>query len=345
VGSLDDEVGRDAMTIAARGSGDVATAGSESPPGRQEFTLAGVAEADREELWERIVSATHVGMSLRFAADRPRRPFHGAVRRRAIGDLALVDAECDPCGGVRGRSRIAGSDDDLVAVMVTRSGGEFLARDDVQADLRPGGLLIWESHRPARFAVRGRFAKRTLIARRTALDEVLGRGWSVGARLPSPSSAAAVLLVRYLDVLASADPLPPAVAGPARNAALELFAGLIRSGADAPAPAPAPALRSAMEAWIDRNLHGEITPAAIAAAHGVSVRTVYRAFEPTGDTVGALVRTRRLARARSELSAGGAPISMIARRWGFADSSHFSRAFKAYYGCSPTDYRAGALGS
>jgi AraC-like DNA-binding protein len=334
------------MTITARGAGDVATSPGpfEPPAGRQEFTLAGVAESDREELWERIVSDTHVGMSLRFAADRPPRPFHGVVRRRAIGDLALVDAECDPCGGMRGRSRIAGSDDDLVAVMVTRSGGEFLARGDVQADLRPGSLLIWESHRPARFAVRGRFAKRTLIARRTALDEVLGRGWSVGTGLPSPSSAAALLLVRYLDVLASADPLPPAVAGPARNAALELFAGLIRSGTDVPSPAPTPALRSAMEAWIDGNLHTEITPARIAAAHGVSVRTVYRAFEPTGDTVGALVRTRRLARARRELSAGGAPISLIAARWGFADSSHFSRAFKAYYGCSPTDYRAGALG-
>ncbi|MCW0211784.1 MAG: helix-turn-helix domain-containing protein [Pseudonocardia sp.] len=305
------------------------------------FSLAGVPEAEREELWEHVVSETHVGMSLRFAADRPRRPFHGAVRRRRVGDLSLVDAECDPCGGTRGRSRIAGSEDDLVAVLVTRSGGELLARGEAQADLRPGSLLIWESHRPARFAVRGRFAKRTLIARRTALDEVLGRGWSVGERIPSPASPAARILVDYLDVLAGADPLPPSAAGPARNAALELFAGLIRSGTDEPAPAPAPALRTAMEAWIDRNLQsGEVTPAAIAAAHGVSVRTVYRTFEPTGDTVGALVRARRLARARGELRAGVTPISLIARRWGFADSSHFSRAFKARYGRSPSDYRA-----
>ena len=31
---------------------------------------------------------------------------------------------------------------------------------------------------------------------------------------------------------------------------------------------------------------------------------------------------------------------MIAHRWGFFDSSHFHRAFKASYGVSPRDYRA-----
>jgi AraC family transcriptional regulator, positive regulator of tynA and feaB len=30
---------------------------------------------------------------------------------------------------------------------------------------------------------------------------------------------------------------------------------------------------------------------------------------------------------------------LIAHRWGFCDTSHFSRTFKAHYGYSPTDYR------
>jgi AraC family transcriptional regulator, positive regulator of tynA and feaB len=49
---------------------------------------------------------------------------------------------------------------------------------------------------------------------------------------------------------------------------------------------------------------------------------------------------RRLARARGELAARGEPISVIARRWGFADSSHFTRAFRTHYGTTPSDYRA-----
>ncbi|MDT5132374.1 MAG: AraC family transcriptional regulator, positive regulator of tynA and feaB [Mycobacterium sp.] len=33
------------------------------------------------------------------------------------------------------------------------------------------------------------------------------------------------------------------------------------------------------------------------------------------------------------------PISNISHRWGFSDTSHFSRNFKAPYGCSPADSR------
>ena len=52
-----------------------------------------------------------------------------------------------------------------------------------------------------------------------------------------------------------------------------------------------------------------------------------------------IVRVRRLARAREELTETAQPVSVIAHRWGFSDTSHFSRSFKAHYGSSPTDYR------
>lgn len=315
----------------------VCTASGTEESGTEEYSLAGVAEGDREELWEQVVSESHVPMRLRFAAGRPPRPFHGVVRRRRIGDLELVDCESDPCDGVRPRSRIGSADDDLVGVLVTRSGGELMMQGENGRRLRPGDLLVWEGRLPARFSVRGRFAKRTLITRRSALDEVLGRGWSVGDRPLDGAEPAARLLVAYLDLLAGSGELPPSAVAAARNATLELVAGLVRATGDAP---HGPGLRAAMEAWIDRHLGEEITPAAIAAAHGVSVRTVYRAFESSGETVGAHVRGRRLLRARAELAAGSVPVALIARNWGFSDSSHFSRAFRARFGMSPSAYRA-----
>jgi len=36
----------------------------------------------------------------------------------------------------------------------------------------------------------------------------------------------------------------------------------------------------------------------------------------------------------------GEPISRIAARWGLADSSHFSRLFRATYGMSPREFRS-----
>jgi AraC-like DNA-binding protein len=94
-----------------------------------------------------------------------------------------------------------------------------------------------------------------------------------------------------------------------------------------------------MDRYIESHLLDAVTPAELAAAHGVSVRTVNRIFNATEQTVGEVLRVRRLARARKELSAGDDAVSSIAHRWGFADASHFSRSFKAQYGISPSDYR------
>jgi AraC family transcriptional regulator, positive regulator of tynA and feaB len=124
-------------------------------------------------------------------------------------------------------------------------------------------------------------------------------------------------------------------------AALELFIAALRSDSDVcSAQIVRPALRASIERYIDRHLlTGAVTPAALAAAHWVSIRTVNRVFSATGQTVGEVVRVRRPARARADVTESDQPISNIAQRWGFSDTTHFSRTSKAHYGCSPTDYR------
>ena len=103
-----------------------------------------------------------------------------------------------------------------------------------------------------------------------------------------------------------------------------------------------PALRAAMDRYIEQHLIDAVTPAAVAQAHGVSVRTVNRVFNATGQTVGEVVRVRRLARAREDLTGSDRAVGSIAHRWGFSDTSHLSRLFKAHYGSTPTAYRAAA---
>jgi AraC-like DNA-binding protein len=306
----------------------------------EHFSLDDVPEPDRPGRWEELLSDTHVDMSVRVPPSG--QPYQATMRRQWIDDLALVDCECDPCSGVRGRSRIATSSADHIAVLVTRAGKETVAQGDVCQEMRIGDALVWDSTQPARFAVWSPLTKRTLLIPRTALAEISARDWSAAGVVLDGAAPATRLLTGYLDVLADTLPeLSPLAVTAARNATLELFVGAVRPAALAQVGAPGPALRSVMEAWIDRNLRSsDITPAAIAAAHGVSVRTVHRVFEGDGDTVGAVIRLRRLAKARGELAVRAEPISVIARRWGFADSSHFTRAFRAHYGMTPTDYRA-----
>ena len=53
----------------------------------------------------------------------------------------------------------------------------------------------------------------------------------------------------------------------------------------------------------------------------------------------ATIRIRRLARAGNELAERRQPIGTFATKWGFDDSSHFSRSFKACYGTPPKEFR------
>lgn len=312
----------------------------------EEFTLPADAGPDRQDVWESFISTTHVDMSVRLDEPDSGREFQGAIRRRWLNDLALVDCECDPCSGTRSRSRVAASTADYVAILFNRAGVEFVSQGEQQKEMRPGDAVVWDTRSSIRFAVRERLVKRTLLIPRTALAEVGGRSWDLAGIALNESSPALRLLRGYLDLLAATvESMAPAEVAAARNATLELFVGAVRPMIDAGAPvSAAPALRAQIESWVNQNLlDSDITPTAIAVAHGVSVRTVHRVFESDGESLSAYVRTRRLARACQELTGQRSmPISTIGRRLGFTDSSHFTRAFKARYGVSPRDYRTDA---
>jgi AraC-like DNA-binding protein len=230
-----------------------------------------------------------------------------------------------------------------LGVTVARRGRETVVAGDATANLSPGNGVVWRSDQPARFWVHEPQAKLTLIVPIVALADV-SRGTELFKAVALDGAAPSTrLLTGYMEVLSrTTDGLTAPALSAARRAALELVAAAVRQHTDL-AAGPASVPLAVMEAWIEKRLPaGDVTPAAIAAAHGMSVRSVYRVFEEVGETVSGFVRTRRLARACRDLVAGTDPVSQIAVRWGFSDASHFARAFRAQYGCAPRDYRAGA---
>ncbi|MEU8825165.1 helix-turn-helix domain-containing protein [Streptomyces sp. NPDC048636] len=316
-------------------------------PAVERFTLDGVPPRERGHRWEEILSATHFDTAVRVSPSRPGRPYRASVRRVLIDDLTLVDTRCGPCTGARGRSRIKGADDDHVVVQFTRAGRELVAQDGDSRELRGGDSIVWDTARPTRFEVLEPLVKRSLLIPRTALREV----GEPPAPLPGVLAAAAPatrLLARHLDALArSMEGMSPTAAASARNATLHLVAAALHAAPPPSGPAaegPVSLRRMAVERWIERNLtRWDLTPSVVASEHLMSVRTLHRLFEETGETVAGFVRTRRLARARGELITGAEPVSAIAARWGFSDPSHFARAFSAVYGTAPTNYRARRL--
>jgi AraC family transcriptional regulator, positive regulator of tynA and feaB len=310
-----------------------------------EYLATGTGSGDDvASQWQQMLSATHLPWTVSVPVpEQPGAPvFEAWVRRWWIDDVALVDCECGPCSGVRTRRQLADTDGDFVVVLITRAGRETVSQRDREAALSAGDAVVWDSGAPARFSVWEPLSKRSLVIPRAALDEVGGRAWSSGGVMLNRATPATRLLTTYLDTLSQTLPeLGPAAVSAARNAALELLVGALRAEKDVPSSETThAALRAAMDRYIERHLAGEaVTAGAIASAHSVSIRTVNRIFNAGGQTVGEVVRVRRLARAREELSETAQSVSVIAHRWGFSDTSHLSRSFKAHYGSSPTDYR------
>jgi AraC family transcriptional activator of tynA and feaB len=96
--------------------------------------------------------------------------------------------------------------------------------------------------------------------------------------------------------------------------------------------------------FIDRTLDDPLLcVASIAAAIGVSTRTVQRLFVEVGETPGSYVLARRLDRAAHMLTgtigSTAVPITELAFSLGFNELSHFSRSFTKRFGVSPRTFR------
>jgi AraC family transcriptional activator of tynA and feaB len=313
-----------------------------APSGDELWTVDSSVGDDAAAQWEQILSASYVPCTVAIPELPHRDTFKAWLRRWQIDDLALVDGQCGPCSGARARHQRADTEGEFVAVMIVQAGAETISQRHIEATMTPGDVVAWDSTNRNRFTVREPLSKRSMLIPWTALDEVGGRAWmSDGVKLDGTAPATR-LMTTYLDTLNQVLPeLDSAGASAARTAALALLTGALRSESNVcSAEIVRPALRASIERYIERHLlDGTVTPAAIASAHWVSIRTVNRVFSATGQTVGEVVRLRRLARAREDLTDNDRPISDIAHRWGFSDTSHFSRTFKAHYGSSPTDFR------
>lgn len=78
---------------------------------------------------------------------------------------------------------------------------------------------------------------------------------------------------------------------------------------------------------------------------GLSRSGLYRLFAPLGG-VAEHIRRRRLSRAYRDLTAAahdGIRVSEIAYRYGYASPASFTQAFRAEFGVSPTDVKAGGV--
>ena len=301
---------------------------------------------DRAELEEQDFHWRAAVRDRIFSTDMRRKEWvgsFGSFKIRDLGDLLITDWEGPPIEGVRGNN-YARRDDDALLVFTASAGKQILEFSDQTVVLRPGAVLITSTRATGSFVIPERLTKRTIKVPMTALSP-----FDTGSRVPeyllmdTADNPLATILQNFLTGIdGQYGRMSSVEIETARNALLTLIAGMIRASElpDVGEGDLLPLLRRQLETWIVNHLAaGAVKVQDLAAAHNVAPRTVHRAFEGTGDTVGAVVRKHRLAAARADLVNTNLSIAAIAHRWGFCDASHLGREFRRQMSLSPGDYR------
>jgi AraC-like DNA-binding protein len=301
-----------------------------------------VAPADRFEFWADAASAVLHPLGLRHLAATP---FRGRMRRWELGPLELFRIEGDASAIARTHATIARHDPEQLQVALLRRGHFLVTQAGRAARIEGGDLASYETAHPYAVAADRAFdlllfsAPRSVfgpradaMCRRTAIARH-GRG-GLGA-------VAAPFLLHIAAGLA--DGTVAADNGDLADATLDVIRALHGDGDAIRAPAPSDDLLARVKAYMDTRLgDADLSPATIAAAHFISVRLLHRLFAREGTTVGRWLRDRRLERCRRDLAdpaLASLSAAEIAAAWGMRSPAHFSRLFRAAYGCSPSQVR------
>jgi len=134
--------------------------------------------------------------------------------------------------------------------------------------------------------------------------------------------------------------LPPTVVGEQIAALLALAMG------SQTMPESQGLLASLIQTLREQLENPDLSPTAVAAAHGISKRTLHYAFASGHTTFAERLMQLRLSRAREMLqdpSSAELAIEDVAARCGFGDPSHFARRFRQQFGQPPLQFRRAAL--
>jgi AraC-like DNA-binding protein len=313
----------------------------QAQPVERHWSVKDLFPGDRFDAWCEIVAKTH----LAFAVDRSARsadPFLADVREQRLGEMALLDAHVLPHRGRRTGRQVSENTRDVVGLHFLETGRQAVEIAGDTIVLGPGDAMLWDGSATGGYEILEPLRKKTLIMPRSVAATALPNYRHDFVRVLPRDNPQTGALINVLSLLG--DQLPAMDTG-ARQASAALVIELLRSlpgdGEHTPARWSGWQLRERALQYVDDHLGDpKLSPATVAAAHAVSLRTLYSAVDGLGMTLAAYIRHRRLARCYDDLVLSAAPVGEIGSRWGFSSPAHFSRVFQQRYGMPPTRVRS-----
>ncbi|WP_046731592.1 helix-turn-helix domain-containing protein [Streptomyces humi] len=311
------------------------------------FSVRSMPGDERLEHWQEDVFRTFVPLRITLPKDEP---FSGTISTDRLGPLQATTVDCDRGRVDRTPGLIARDSSGYVYVGLQRSGHAHVDQDSRSAELHPGDVALYDTTRPYTLRFPRRFRMQVLLVPCSLLPQTEGELQRITATSLLRDDGLGHVVLPFLQSVADrACDITPTVAERLAASAVDLVGTLLaeRLGRDPQDTAGGGlALLLRVKAFIDRHLADpDLTLVHIAREHRISVRYLHKLFEGESTTVARWIQRRRLDECRSELSrrSPATPtVAAVARRWGFTNAAHFSRAFRAAYGTSPSAWRAGA---
>lgn len=312
-------------------------------------TNAGPWLQSRDVLFEEWIGSINEACGS-FSATRLGETFTGALDYYESGAVRLSLVDAFKTRLYRNQKDVGLSDDQKYFAVLQLHGQAALEQGNERVCLAQGDITILDAARPCSIELLEQSRQISLILPRQVVERNLRHSRvACAGRIPATSSLglmAGQLMTSALQQ--SKTGLVQQESEVILDALVTLLKpaiGLADASGDASNDSHERLFRKACD-FIDGHLTSEtLTPECIAQAIGVSVRGLYRVFSQRGLVVAQYIKHRRLDLCAEALRKcpGNEKLSSLGYSWGFADSSHFSAAFKTRFGVPPGAYRRRCL--
>ncbi|WP_245599206.1 helix-turn-helix domain-containing protein [Embleya scabrispora] len=279
-----------------------------------------------------------------------RAAFRGRVEAVETPDTQVADFGFSPMTARRSAVQIRRHDPEFYYLVLVRGAPMTLTQGRRTACLEAGGMALFSTSHPLEcdFVDIGRQSRLTLMRlSRATLPLPGGRAdLLLGEPLPARTGPGR-LLASYLAQLSEAGhDSTPADLARLGAVGVDLAATVLAARLDGhhvlPDTTRKATLLARVHAFIERHLHDpDLRPAAIAAHHHISVRSLHELFRDETESVAASIRRRRLARCHADLTdptLRHRTIAETATRWALRPGD-LGRVFRNVYGATPHEIR------
>jgi AraC-like DNA-binding protein len=305
-----------------------------------------VEARDRLSYWIEAVCDTYVQLE----CDTPQREqaFRGMIEANQLATLGLSRVTASPQWVRRTPAKIGRATEDYFIVSIQTKGCGKIVQDGRVAELSPGDFALYDSTRPYELIFDAPFQQHVLQLPGAILRGRLRNTETLTARKVHGDRGAGHLMISMIETLAAdIDTLEAgSVAAIAESVENILVAGLcsLPGAADPVVPQLTAYHRDQIKAYVLRHLRDpRLSVNAIAAHLKLSPSTIYRAFASEPVSLNTWIWNQRLDGVKRDIcdpALAGRTITDIAFSWGFNDAAHFSRIFRARFGCSARELRA-----